>query len=205
MKRTAGLIVLVVLIFGCAYPYTSPYLVKNHADEFTDPAANLIFRSMVGNHIYERDPMGLVPFSELNIDMGIHKKSNKIVASSLFLKNVRSSGRGQSSPLYIKDGDKLIIITDSARITLAARYTKSYSKSEILMGRLHYTYFDLAHYAISKDDLKKIADAKNIKFRVTGSEGMQDYSVVNETFLPNLSRFYVEEISNRQIATAEDM
>src|SRR5665647_2249571 len=141
MKRNVVLLfVFVLLIFGCAYPYTSPYLVKNQTDEFTDPNADLIFRSIMGNHIYERDPMGLAPFSELNIEMGIHKKSNKIVASSLFLKNVRSSGRGQSSPLYIKDGDKLIIITDSARITLVARSTKSYSKSEILMGRLYYAY-----------------------------------------------------------------
>ncbi len=205
MKRHFGLIVLVVLIFGCAYPYTSPYLVTNEVDEFTDPNDELVFRSMAGNHIYERDPMGLVPFSELNITMGIHKKSNKIIDSSLFLKNVRSSARGHSIPLYIKDGDKLIIITDTARIILAARSTKTYSKSEILMGRLHYTYFDLAHYAISKDDLKKIAEAKSIKLRVTGSEGNQDYSIVNETFLPNLSRFYAEEISNRQIARAEDM
>lgn len=205
MKRNVLLFVFIVFIVGCAYPYSSPYIVKNQNDEFADPNVDLIFRTMVGNHIYERDPVGLVPFSELNIEMGIHKKSNKIIAISLFLKNIRFSARGYSGPLYIRNGDKLIIIADTERIILAAKSTKAHFTSKILMGRLDYTYYDMAHYEISKDDLKKIADAKKIKLRVTGSDGSQDYSIVNETFLPNISRFYSEEISNRQIARAEDM
>ncbi len=207
IKRIAILFIALFVSFlvGCAYPYQSPYIVNDQTDEFTDPKADLIFRDMRGNHIYERDPMGLTQFSELNGVAAIHKKSKKIVGISLFLKNVRCNARGQSGPLYIRDGNEMIIVTDSTRIVLVARSTKSYSKSEILMGRVHFTYFDLAHYAISKENLKLIAEAKSIKIRVTGSNGIHDYSIVNETFLPNISRYYTEEVCSRVVLKAEDL
>jgi hypothetical protein len=185
-----------IILVSCSM--TSPYVVQDGADDFSDPNSKFISRAMYDNHIVERDPMKLVPYSELNSEIFIDKKTNIPIRIILALKNVRRSDRGYSGPLYIREGDEMIIITDTKRITLKSSFVKSLSKYSPNQFGSFYYYFDFASYEISKQDFKEIANTKVIKIRVNGSEGYQDYThSINEAFIPNFLRFYQEEIQGK--------
>ncbi len=202
MKRYWLVLIWLVFFAGAC---SAPYAVKTLQDEFSDPGKPLITRMMVDNFILSTaDPLKLTPSSKLNAFIIYNRETNQVVDIGLTLINVRYgstfSGNNQGW-LNIREGNELILLTDTARLVLFAKKsslmpaTSSYNS---ITHSVDTNYSEQAIYSIIKDDFKILVSANLIKIRVFGVNGTQDYtSPINDGFLPNLKKFYIEEIESR--------
>ena len=200
MKKYAVLLFLVFFLIGCA---PSKYAIKKSSDsEFADKNAPELV-TLEENYIDFKDPMGLVPSSQL-IPYAFVDKAGKINEMGFHLINVRSYDRW----LNIRKGDQIVFIADEERLTAKAQNTEidhittgynSVSKT------VDTYYYDYAWYPLSKESMEKISKAKSIKLQIMGQDGLAEYGTKNrgfsihKSFYENNRRFYEEVIMNSQI------
>ncbi len=200
IKLFSALFLVVVVTIGC----TASYNVKTVADEFSDPNSALITKMMTDNFINSyADPLKLVPASQLNAYVMVNKNTNKVEELGLFLINVRHSGgmmRVSNSWLNIREGDEMIILTDTKRIVLYAKRPRIDSRTSYnsVTRSIDTDYFDYAFYPIQKDDFKALATSQTFKLKVQGQNGVDVYKdQINAGLLPNFLKFYQEEIEGK--------
>jgi hypothetical protein len=196
-KLFSALFFVMVALIGC----TAPYNVKTMNDEFPDPNSSLTTKTMTDNFINSyADPLKLVPASQLNAYVMLDKNTDKVQELGVFLINVRHSGgimHASNSWLNIREGDELIILTDSKRLSLYAKRPRvnSTTSSNSVTHSIDTNYFDYVFYPIQKEDFKALAFSQTFKMKVTGQNGADEYKdQINAGLLPNLLRFYQEEI-----------
>jgi hypothetical protein len=68
------------------------------------------------------------------------------------------------------------------------------------LGTVYTTHYDRGVFLLSPDDLRRVGEAKTIEVRVTGNSAYLDFprtpnNHVVDSFLPNIKRFYEEEIA----------
>ncbi len=193
-------IIGLMIFIGC----TASYNVKTLVDEFSDPNTPLLTKTMTDNFITSyADPLKLVPSSQLNAYVMVNKNTNKVENIGLALINVRHAGgimHQKNSWLTIRQGDEMIILTDTKRIALYAerpRIDSNSSYNSVSMS-VDTNYFDYAFYPISKDDFKALASSTTFKLKVSGQNGADEYKEqINSGLLSNFSKFYQDEIEGK--------
>ncbi|MGZ7117575.1 MAG: hypothetical protein ACXVHS_09020 [Methanobacterium sp.] len=209
LERTKTRLVLLVFFLvlsmtGCAG--SSSYLVKRSTDDpFADKSGSSII-TLDENHIIRKAPSWSVPFSQLipyttrdnagnNQEMGFH------------LINVQSDIADPSARwLNIRDGDELVFLVDGNRIAAKASSTRLDHDSEFnaFLKKTTTHYYDFAWYKLTKEQMEKVCNSRNVKIKVYGRDGTDEYGTgkdgfndLLESFYNNNRKFFTEEISGK--------
>lgn len=195
MKVKYLLLAVALLVSGCG---GGKYAIKQSADDqFSDNSKpNLV--TLEENYIDFKDPLGLVPSSQL-VPYLFRDTEGNITEMGFHLINVRSYGKW----LNIRKGNEIIFLINGERISAKASNTKidHYSSGYNSVSRSVDTYYyDYAWYKLTKDQMEKICSSSDIKIQVVGNDGIEEYGTgksgfsMNESFYANNKRFFKEEV-----------
>ena len=182
----------IFLLAGCA----APYHVREATDKFSDPAGPA-FYTMSGNAIDYRDPLGAIKTSELNAYVMRARTTGKILGVGVDLFIVSTSPSG-GNWLTVRVGDDLVFLADGQRIAVKAVSSSIDHSVTGTLGQIYTDRYDYARYPMTVEQLKAIAFAQSIEFKVQGRNGYETFPRTNfkllDSFMPNLQRFYSEQI-----------
>lgn len=198
MKIITSLLAVVVLS-GC----TATYRAAELTDKFSDPKAPMIV-AMQGNSIDFHDPMGSVKPGELNAFVARDRTSNRPVFAGFFYHRMASGTglafSGEPKWLSIRAGDEAVFIADGARIVFKAAGGDIDSRVRRGVGySVESEYIDSAQFTGTVEDLRRVAEAKQIEFKIAGRNGAVSYPRQGRQFLdsfqPNIRQFYMTEVA----------
>ena len=189
------LVGLVVVLTACAAAVAGKYGVKRDVDKFQD---NEVRVTMTGGAI-DADYLGIVSNPAEFNPFVVRSKEGQILASGIVFTMETVEGRGWLN--ITKGSTATFLLNDGAEkvVSEAATGKIDYSVSAP-MGTVYTTKYDLGIFPISPSELREIAAAKSIEVRVSGASAYADFprkpnNHVVDSFLPNLRRFYDEEIA----------
>lgn len=198
MKIIASLLG-VVLLSGC----TATYKAAELTDKFSDPSGPKII-SMQGNSIDFHDPMGSVKPGELDAFVARERATNKPTSAGFFYQRIASGTSltfsGEPKWLSIRAGDEAVFIADGARIVFKAAGGDIDSRVRRGVGySVESEYMDSAQFIGTVEDLRRVAEAKKIEFKISGRDGAVSYPREGRQFLesfhPNIRQFYSTEVA----------
>lgn len=198
MKIITSLLAVVVLS-GC----TATYRAAELTDKFSDPKAPMIV-AMQGNSIDFHDPMGSVKPGELNAFVARDRANNRPVFAGFFYHRMASGTSlvfsGEPKWLSIRAGDEAVFIADGARIVFKAAGGDIDSRVRRGAGySVESEYVDSAQFAGTVEDLRRVAEAKQIEFKINGRNGAVAYPRQGRQFLDsfqsNIRQFYATEVA----------
>ena len=186
---------MLLLLVSCSG--SSKYLVQqSFDDQFSDRAGpNLV--TLSENYIVFKEVLAGIPFSQLVPYVFLDSK-NCITEMGFRLINVN-----QENWLNIRPGYELVFLVEGKRIPVEAENTKldhfssGYNK---YAQKVMVYYFDYAWYKMSRDQMAKVCNSKNVKIQVNGKEGDSEYGVgcsLLDSFYANNKKFFDEEIATR--------
>lgn len=196
MKQFVAGLFIVLFVSGCAASYASKYNTVTKTDQFE----NRTTTTMTGG-VIDADYLGIVSNSaELN-PFVIKDSGNKIIALGVKFSmeqvttTARGSwlniGKGSSATFLLNNGnDKVELYADGGVID----YSVSSAQRQVYVSE-----FDNGVFAISPEQLKKLADAQSVEIRVKGLNSSIDFprrpnNSIVKAFLPNFNKFYYQEV-----------
>ena len=199
MKTKIALLIVTLIMSGCV---GSKYAIKQSSDDqFSDKSKPTLI-TLEENHIDFRDPLGMVPSSEL-LPYLFRNKNGNITEMGFHLINVRTNEKW----LNIRKGNEIVFLVNGKRITAKANNTKidHTSSGYNSVSRTVYTYYyDYAWYKLTKEQMQKICNAKSIKIQLVGNDGREEYGTdkrghsIKESFYINNKKFFNEQVTKVQ-------
>ena len=167
-------LIFILLLSGCMG--SSSYKVKHNTDDpFADKSGSQLV-TLDENFIAQKDPLGLVPFSQL-IPYVIRNNKGKNMEMGFHLKNVQNDFLVPTKWLNIRQGDEIVFLADGRRISARATNTRLDHTTDYnsLVKRAITTYFDFAWYPLTRDQMEVICNSNNEKIKVYGNDGTNEY------------------------------
>lgn len=174
----------------------SKYAVEKSADKFNN---NEITVSMKGGAI-DADPLGIVKGAEFS-PVVVRDQGGKIKALAIYFNYERNTTYTGEDYLNIGFGSSALFLIDgSEKIELQAGTGDIFFDIDRPLNKTYVEKQDSGIFAITPDQLKKIAYAKDIAVRVSGVSSFKDFPRTPnfhllKTFLPNIRAFYENEVA----------
>jgi hypothetical protein len=199
MKIKVLLLVLALSITSCG---GAKYAVKHSSDDqFADKSGPVLI-TLEENYIDFKDPMGIVPSSQL-VPYLFRDNDGNITEMGFHLTNVRSNEKW----LNIRKGNEIVFLVDGKRISAKASNTKidHYTSGYNSVTRSVITYYyDYAWYGLTKEQMETVCNSTDIKIKIIGNDGIEEYGTgkrgfsMNESFYSHNKKFFNEEILGRK-------
>lgn len=185
----------VVVLAACAAAVAGRYGVKSDVDKFQD---NEVHITMSGG-VIDADYLGIVANAAEFNPFVVRSKDGKILASGIVFTLERVGGsdwlnitKGSTATFLLNEGaDKVVAEAGTGKIDYAVTAPQ---------GTVYTTKYDLGVFSLSSQELRRLAMTKTIEVRVSGASSQIDFprkpnNHIVDSFIPNLRRFYEEEIA----------
>jgi len=192
MKKLSKQLALIVTLIGIlsltncitSFPYT---VTNNFDDEFLGENEDRNI-GLVDNFLYWKNGSQLNPYIDL-------KKDGTITSTGFFLANIRVD----LDWLNIRRGDKIVFLADGKRISAKAIAGSIDSEVWSSTYGARKIYYDYATYILTKQQMNLICNASNLKVKVYGRTGRDEYGSdekqpLNPSFYANNKRFFAENL-----------
>jgi hypothetical protein len=195
MMVRLGVVGLVVVLTACAAAVAGKYGVRSDVDKFQD---NEVRVTMTGG-VIDADYLGIVSNAAEFNPFVARSKDGKILVSGIVFTFEDVGGTGWLN--ITKGSTATFLLNEGAEKVVAEAATGKIDYSVTApQGTVYTTKYDLGVFTLSPQELRKIATAKSIEVRVSGASAYIDFprkpnNHVVDSFIPNVRRFYDEEIA----------
>jgi len=174
MSKILFSFMLIVLLSGCASMSASlNYRVRTIQDEFDGYTINRMEHNMLGGG-------SLLSYTTIWLNTQRYQSKEGNVSYSLIAEYVSPDW------LFIERGESLILLVDGQRMGLVG--DGSWNHRNVGYGRM---VSEKSWYNITLEDLQKIANAKEVKVKIIGSQYYAERCFTDANF-KNLKRFIME-------------
>ncbi|MFM8331790.1 MAG: hypothetical protein ACKN9T_08885 [Candidatus Methylumidiphilus sp.] len=203
MQKIMFLSIMIYFLLGCSGSAYS--LKRSNDDQFADKSGfNLI--TLDENHMEMRYPNDIIPKSQLLPYVYRDSAGNNIETGFRLINVISDLVNSNARWLNIRQGDEIIFLADGNRVASKARNVSidHISSYDSLTKRTTTYYYDFASYKLSADQFRAVCNARNIKIKIFGQDGYDEYGTgkhgqneLLENFYKNNKRFFDEEILGR--------
>lgn len=197
MRTLVSALVVALAVSGCVATVATQYGTRQETDKFNNNQTTV---TMTGG-VIDADYLGIVTNAAEFDPFVVRSQEKKVVATGVqfaFENNVTLSG---AKWLTIREGSTAIFLLNNGaeRIELKAMKGDIGYSVTAPQNMVNTTHFDRGVFAITPEQLKRIATASSVEVRVSGATSSIDFprrpnNHVVENFLPNWKKFYETEV-----------